>query len=73
MANKNIKSGFIADNTCRLHARLRTAKEASQLLEKLRSDYQSLALEEQRGVKNFMSDLFESQRRFGSTGRRQWH
>ena len=50
-----------------MSGKLRTAREARQLLEELRAAYQSLALEEQREVKGFMSDLLESQRRFGST------
>ena len=41
--------------------RLRTAKEASQLLEELRKLYQSLTPEEQCGVRSFLSDLSESQ------------
>lgn len=42
-------------------SRLRTAKEASQLLEELRKAYQSLTPEEQCGVRSFMSDLWKSQ------------
>jgi hypothetical protein len=41
--------------------RLRTAKEASELLEELRKLYQSLTPQEQCGVKSFMSDLWKSQ------------
>lgn len=41
--------------------RLRTAEEASQLLQELRKLYQSLSPEEQCGVRSFLSDLSESQ------------
>lgn len=66
MANRNIKPGFVADGTSRIPVKLRTLKEAGQLLEELRKAYRSLAPEEQSGVRSFMSDLFELQRRFGS-------
>jgi hypothetical protein len=72
MADRVIKCDFVADDTIRVPGRLRTAKEASHLLEQLRNAYQSLTLEEQREVRSFMSDLLESQRRFGSTVRDQW-
>jgi len=45
----------------------------SQLLEELRKAYRPLSPEEKRGVKGLMSDLLESQRRFGTTERDQWH
>ena len=69
MAERSIKSGFVGDETFRGPGKLRTAKEARQLLEELRNAYQSLTPDEQCGVRSFMSDLLESQRRFGSTGR----
>lgn len=73
VADRNIKSHFIADDAIRVPGRLRTAKEASQLLQQLRNAYQSLAAEEQREVRSLISDLLELQRRFGSTVRDQWH
>jgi hypothetical protein len=62
---RNIKFDF-PEETNRASGKLRTAKDAGQLLEELRTGYQSLAPEEQREVKEFMSDLLETQRRFGS-------
>lgn len=47
--------------------RLRTAKEARQLLEELRKLYQSLTPQEQCGVKSFMSDLWKSQHQVTKT------
>jgi hypothetical protein len=71
VAKRNIKSGFVARDTLRISEKLRTAREVGQLLEELRNDYQALAPEEQRGVKTFMSDLFEllDQRRQGEPSR----
>jgi hypothetical protein len=71
VAKRNIKSGFVARDTLRISEKLRTAREVGQLLEELRNAYQSLAPEEQRGVKTFMSDLFEllDQRRQGEPSR----
>jgi len=69
VANRHVKSGLVVDDGVRVPGRLRTAKEASQLLEELRNAYRSLTPEEKRGVKGFMSDLLESQRRFGTTER----
>ena len=73
VANRYIKSGLVVDDSTRIPGRLRTAKEARELLEELRNTYQSLTPEEKRGVKGFMSDLLEQQRRFGTTERDQWH
>lgn len=58
-----VSAGFVADDTTRLPGRLRTAKEASQLLEELRNSYRQLAPNEQRAVKSFMSDICEQLRR----------
>jgi len=73
VASRHIKSRLIVDDSIRVPGRLRTAKEASQLLGELRNAYESLTPEEKRGVKGLMSDLLESQRRFGTTERDQWH
>lgn len=48
-------------------SRLRTAEEASQLLEELRKLYQSLTPQEKCGVKSFMSDLWKSQHQLTET------
>jgi hypothetical protein len=48
--------------------RVRTAKEARELLESLRNAYRSLAPERRAEIKNYMCHLSEHQRRFGSAG-----
>jgi len=73
VANRYIRSGLVVEDSIRVPGRLRTAKEVSQLLEELRKAYRPLSPEEKRGVKGLMSDLLESQRRFGTTERDQWH
>jgi hypothetical protein len=65
MSATNMKGSVSNSYTYSIHRRVRTAKEARQLLESLRAAYQSLAPEERRGVKGHMAVLLESQRRFG--------
>src|SRR5262249_57495519 len=66
VANRHVKSGLVVDDGIRVPGRLRTAKEASQLLEELRNAYRSLTPEEQPGAKAFISHLFKSHRRFAT-------
>ena len=61
---------IVAEDIIRIPARIHTVKEARQLLEDLSSAYQSLTAEDRREVKAFMSELWESQRRFGSVAKR---
>ena len=60
-----MKPGFVIDDRVSMPGRVRTAKEAAELLEGLRRAYRSLAPDERRDVQGFMSTLSESQRRFG--------
>lgn len=46
--------------------KLRTRKEAADMLESLRRAYQSLAHDERNEVKQSMGRLFDTQRRFGT-------
>jgi len=67
LSSRNTKSPFPAAEAFQLAPRLCTPKEAGQLLEYLRSAYQSLAPEGQCEAKTFMFELAELQRRFGSS------
>jgi hypothetical protein len=67
MAISNMKKQFYTHETAWTSGRARTAKEATQLLEELRAAYQSLPAKQRGEVKDLMSSLQESQRRFGST------
>jgi len=67
LSSGNGKSDFVVSDTLHLPPRLRTQKEASHLLEDLRTAYQSLVPEKQREAKILMSQLSEVQRRFGSS------
>ena len=53
--------------------RLRTSKEAAELLEALRVSYQSLSREKRREVKHQMSRMFEYQGRSGTPTIQQGH
>ena len=53
----------IADNS--IPVKVRTRKEAAQLLRDLRAAYQSLRLDQRHEAKNLIADLWESHRRFG--------
>lgn len=65
MATTDMKSFVSIDDTARPPGRVRTAKEAAELLEALRRAYRSRAPEERREIKGFMAELSESQGRFG--------
>ena len=54
------------DDAVWIPGRVRTAKEARELLEGLRNSYRSLPPGQREEVKNYMSQLSEHQRRFGS-------
>jgi len=54
------------DDAVWIPGRVRTAKEARELLEQLRSSFRSLAPAQREEVKTYMSHLSERQRRFGS-------
>ena len=70
MSGRNLKFDPTAEETIRIPAKIHTKKESRELLESLRSSYQSLAGNERREVRGLMSDLWESQRRFGSIAKR---
>ena len=60
-----MKTEFATADT-RIAVRVRTRREAAQVLEELRTAYQSLAADKRGEAKSLMADLSESQRRFGS-------
>ena len=60
------RSYVVFDNRAWMTAKVHTAQEATQLLEGLRKAYRSLAPDERREVKDLMTELLDSQRRFGS-------
>ena len=70
MPNRSIKFSFVAEGAIRVPTKIHTARETEQLLEDLRSAYQSLGTEGQCTVKCFMSELWQSQRRFGRVVKR---
>jgi hypothetical protein len=63
----NFKEDFYTSDATWIPGRVRTRHEARQLLESLRAEYQSLSADERKQTKDFMSELFDCQRRFGPT------
>lgn len=53
-------------SVARIPGRLRTLREAAELLQALRIGYQSLPLERRQKVKQVMCQMSESQRRSGA-------
>ena len=64
----NMSAEFPPNDAVWVPGRARTAKEARELLEGLRSSYRRLAPQQREEVKDYMYDLAEHQRRFGSPG-----
>lgn len=63
----NMNAEFPSNDALWIPGRVRTAKEARELLEELRSCYRRLAPQQREDVKDYMSHLAEHQCRFGST------
>lgn len=65
---KHMNAGCPQNDAVWVPGRVRTAKEARELLEQLRSSYRSLAPKQREEVRNYIGHLAEHQRRFGFAG-----